>query len=77
MTPTTARPASARLRTAEVLSEVFGPAPLLTVLFVQAGIASGTPGGWWAALPVIGIAMLPYLAMIRLARGKPPHRAPT
>lgn len=50
------------------MSEVFGPAPLLTVAFVEAGLWVGSAPGWWALLPILGVAVVPYLAMIWLAR---------
>ena len=62
----TTEPATAS-RSATILSEVLGPAPLLSVLFLEAGLESGS-GGWWALLPILGIATIPYCALILLAR---------
>lgn len=51
-----------------MLSEVFGPAPLLTVALVQAGAQTGARGVWAALLGSLLIAVLPYGALILLAR---------
>jgi len=51
-----------------VLSEVFGPAPLLTFALIQAGAQTGARGVWTALLGSLLIAVLPYGALILLAR---------
>jgi membrane-associated phospholipid phosphatase len=56
------------LRLAQVISEVFGPAPLLTLALVQAGALTGARGIWTALLGSLLIAVLPYGALILLAR---------
>lgn len=56
------------LRLAQVISEVFGPAPLLAFALVQAGITTGVRGLWTALLGALLIAVLPYAALILLAR---------
>ena len=56
------------LRVAQVLSEIFGPAPLLTFALVQAGAQTGARGIWTALLGSLLIAVLPYAALILLAR---------
>lgn len=64
-------PLSRSERAAQVISEIFGPAPLLTLAFVEAGIRVGMLAGWWSLLPIFGVAILPYAAMIWLAhRGR-------
>ncbi|ODA89447.1 hypothetical protein ATY41_05970 [Leifsonia xyli subsp. xyli] len=58
-------------RVGHILSEALGPAPLLTIAFVEARLQVGSAAGWWALLPILGVAVLPYLAMIWLAhRGR-------
>ncbi|MGG7453041.1 phosphatase PAP2 family protein [Plantibacter auratus] len=51
-----------------MLSEIFGPAPLLTFALVQAGAQTGARGIWTALLGSLLIAVLPYAALILLAR---------
>ncbi|WP_285035167.1 phosphatidic acid phosphatase [Plantibacter sp. ME-Dv--P-095] len=56
------------LRVAQVVSEVFGPAPLLTFALIQAGVGTAPRGIWTALLASLLIAVLPYAALILLAR---------
>lgn len=51
-----------------MLSEVFGPAPLLTFALIQAGVETEARGVWTALLGSLLIAVLPYGALILLAR---------
>ncbi|WGD37094.1 hypothetical protein [Lysinibacter sp. HNR] len=53
---------------AETVSEVLGPAPLLSLVYLQAGLAEGTRGVLFALLPIACVAILPYVALVLLAR---------
>lgn len=53
-------------KTNEVISEIFGPAPLLTVAYIEVGVLAGEI--WLAVLAAVLVAVLPYTALVVLAR---------
>lgn len=61
--------ASVPLSAARVISEVLGPAPVLTLVLVQAGIQQADMRGFWLALiAALFVAIGPYAAMVVMAR---------